>query len=189
VTFDVLRSLHALADGLVGQKRALDEEERKKLAALKVGALTLGEGSAVRLAGYVAPRGHGASSGTHPGGIESVNCRLTKDEWRDLHIDVMPRADVTECDGVVVEMIPQGRDAHPRWTVAELDRLATEKKLVLFVGPLFYDNEHRIRPDCSVRASEPKRMSLWEIHPVVELWVCDDGACTADAARGWKRFD
>jgi hypothetical protein len=189
VSFDVLRALEREAAALVGEKRDLDEAERSKLAAIAVGAQKVGEGTAARLVGYVAPRGRGRSSGTHAGGIESVNCRLEDEAQRDIHINVMPRPDATECDGVVVEMIPQGRGEHPRWNADELDRLAKDQKLVMIVGPLFYDNEHRVRPDCTIKSSEPKRMSLWEIHPVIEVWVCERNGCTADAPRGWKRFD
>jgi hypothetical protein len=33
-------------------------------------------------------------------------------------------------------------------------------------------------------------MTLWEIHPVIEVYLCDDGgACDATRADGWTRLE
>jgi hypothetical protein len=191
MTLQTMRLLQGKADSLVGQGRLLPADDRKKLVSFDVEGQRLGEGSAVRVAGFLAPHGRAPFSGAHLGGIESVNCRLTKEEERDIHIPLTPGANGdTECDGVVVEMIPQGRSAHAQWTTPHLHLLAKEKRLVLFVGPLFYDGEHKVRADCTVIGDQPKRMSLWEVHPVIEFYVCDDGdACRATSRNGWRKVD
>jgi hypothetical protein len=57
--------------------------------------------------------------------------------------------------------------------VATLRRLHDEKLQALLVGGLTYDNEHLVNKDRrNPIGGQPKRMSLWEIHPVTELYVC-----------------
>ena len=190
VTFDELRSLQAAADAALPDAKDLTRAQRDKLVSLTIAGGTFGEGSGVKLVGFIAPDNGSPSSGAHPGGVESVNCRLTKPEERDVHIPVVPRPDQPECEGVVVEPIPQTRAAHPSWTVGPMRQLAHQRKLVMFVGPLLWDNEHRVNPDCGhLKSGQPRRMSLWEIHPVTELYVCDSGSCTADDKSGWRRLD
>jgi len=191
ISFRTLALLQKKAVELVGEGETITAEQRQKLVAIRIGQHTYGEGVPVRVVGYLAPHSsHAPASGVHAGGIESVNCRLDKPEWKDIHIPLIPTLDSEECSGVVVEMIPQGRAAHPNWTTQKLQALEHDKKPVLFVGPLFYDNEHRARPDCSVTASQPKRMSLWEVHPVIEFYECEDeSVCKPSAQKGWKRVD
>lgn len=59
-------------------------------------------------------------------------------------------------------------------------------------GPLFLDNRHNIRKCNETIPGEPKRMSLWEIHPVYGLDVCkrDDVAwCGPKIAARWVSLD
>ena len=188
VTHRVLQKLQARASQLVGQKKELSPSERAKIASLVIDDLALGEGAPVRLAGFLAPHQGSNASGVHPGGVESVNCQLKTEEWKDIHIPVLAQVGDDECHGVVAEMIPQGRDQHPSWTTAALRQLGTNKR-VLFVGPLFYDNEHDVHDDCSATGTQPKRMSLWEVHPVTELWICDTGQCEATNKAGWRKLE
>ena len=68
-------------------------------------------------------------------------------------------------------MIPQGRNSG--WTVKKLKRIAKEGRPVVIRGQLFYDNKHRVNDDPDeVLGGEPKRASLWEVHPVTEFFVC-----------------
>jgi hypothetical protein len=190
ITFKELHELQAAADAALPDAKDLTKAQRDKLLALTIPGGTFGEGTGVKLVGFIAPDNGSPSSGAHPGGIESVNCRLTKPEERDVHIPVVPRPDQPECEGVVVEPIPQTRGAHPSWTTGPMRQLAHQKKLVMFVGPLFWDNEHQVNPDCGhLKSGQPRRMSLWEIHPVTELYVCDSGTCTADDHAGWRKVD
>jgi len=191
VTLYDFAALQKAADKLFPNHKSLTKKQREDLTSLSIGGRTLGEGTGVRLATFIAPSGQSKSSGAHEGGIESVNCRLTAEHDRDVHIPVVndPGSD-TECQGVVVETIPQMRAQHPHWTSAELKKIAKAKTLVMFVGPLFYDNEHLVNDDCAhLQNGQPKRMSLWEIHPVVEVYVCETGSCKASSAAGWRRVD
>jgi hypothetical protein len=190
ITFEQLHALQSAADALLPEPKDLTKEQRDQLVALHVPGGTFGEGTGVRLVGFIAPDNGSPSSGAHEGGIESVNCRLTKPEERDVHVPVVASPEHTECEGVVVEPIPQLRAEHPSWATGPLRQLAQQKKLVMFVGPLFWDNEHKVNPDCGhPRTGQPRRMSLWEIHPVTELYVCDSGTCTADDKTGWRKVD
>ena len=98
----------------------------------------------------------------------------------------------TEREGIVVEMIPQGRP--DGWTIPKLKRIAREGRPVVFRGQLFYDNHHAVNDDPEyVKGSEPKRFSLWEIHPVTEFHVCVTAEKTCDPAKveepQWTRLE
>ncbi len=110
---------------------------------------------------------------------------------RDIHIPVIANLGDDECSGVVVEMIPQGRSEHANWTKENLWKIEKEKKPVLVVGPLFYDSEHLKNPNCAhLLSGQPKRMSLWEVHPVIEFYVCKAGhACDPAASGDWSPLD
>lgn len=189
IDFKVMKKLQKHADDLVGQHVMPDESERKKLASIDVDGLQLGEGAAVRIIGYLAPHTK-PSAGVHAGGIESVNCRLTKEDEKDIHIPLVPAHNADECAGVVVEMIPQGRAYHPHWNRVDLVDVGKTNVKVMFVGPLFYDSEHLVNDDCAhLKNGQPKRMSLWEVHPVIEVYECDEGSCSVDSKAGWTRIE
>jgi hypothetical protein len=124
----------------------------------------MGEGDLVRLSAYlVIARDEGS---------ESVNCAAN--DGTDIHISVGPKSvHPTEFDGIVAEMIPQ----LPRpsgWDSMTLNRLAG--KQVLVVGGLTYDNQHFVNDNpANPRAGQPKRFSLWEVHPITEFYVCPSG--------------
>jgi hypothetical protein len=191
ITIFHMRRLEVEADRVLPKRADRTIDDRRMISRFDLGDCAIGEGSAVRVAGYIAPSGRSSTAGAHEGSVESVNCRLGTSANADIHIPITAGAkNEDECHGVVVEMIPQGRDAHPGWTVAALRDLAKKRRLVLFVGRLFYDNEHLVRPDCAApHVQQPKRASLWEVHPVIEMYVCKDDACTANSAQGWTKID
>jgi hypothetical protein len=86
---------------------------------------------------------------------------------------------------VVVEMIPQ----LPRpagWDARTLRRVKSARQEVLVVGGLMYDNEHLVNGDPShPNGSQPRRMSLWEIHPITEVYVCTRAACDPENQDEW----
>jgi hypothetical protein len=190
ITFDTMVALQSAAQKLVGQGCDIEPADRARIASLDVGGKQLGEGMPVRIVGHLAPHTtKKASSGVHPGGVESVNCRLTKAADKDIHIPLIPSADATECEGVVVEMVPQGRGAHPKWTETGLHAIKPDVE-VMVVGPLFYDNEHEVNADCgNLVPYQPKRASLWEVHPIAELYTCDASTCSVDSLAGWTKVD
>ncbi len=143
------------------------------------GAL-VGEGSYVQLMGRLM-----IARDEHP---ETVNCHGS--DGMDIHISISdkPSAPRTEFDGVVVEMIPQ-LDHPPGWDSATLNGLAKTKRIVLVAGSLTYDNEHYLYDDpdhpSKQSKSQPKRASLWEIHPIVKFFVCDRESCDPTKHDDW----
>jgi len=166
--FATLQDRAGSALGEKAEKTDLDKSDRKKLIGLRLSRnRKVSEGDLVRLLGYVV----GLPNRPKASGRESVNCRLSGVANNDFHIPIGPDPDSTEFDGVVVEMIPQARN--PGWTVAKLRRVARDHRPVIVEGQLFYDNKHRVNDDPdNVLGGEPKRLSLWEIHPIKAFYVC-----------------
>jgi hypothetical protein len=121
----------------------------------------LGEGNYVS---YVAVIRNAHYSDTTGG--EAVNCNMSGNAPNDIHIVLMSDPnDNDECDSTTAEMSPHYRPAN--WTPAKLNALG---KPVRIKGQLFYDNSHSI---CTAHSRpNPKRASLWEIHPVYSVEVC-----------------
>ncbi len=121
----------------------------------------LGEGNYVS---YVAVIKNAHYSDTTGG--ESVNCNMSGNPPNDIHIVLMSDPnDTDECHSTTAEMSPHYRPAN--WTPAALNALG---KPVRIKGQLFYDNSHT--PCTAHSRPNPKRASLWEIHPVYSIEVC-----------------
>jgi hypothetical protein len=39
------------------------------------------------------------------------------------------------------------------------------------------------------KKASPARLSVWEIHPVYSLDVCEESSCAADKDAGWVPFE
>jgi|SRR5271157_5577118 len=121
----------------------------------------LGEGNYVS---YVAVIKNAHYSDTTGG--EAVNCNMSGNAPNDIHIVLMSDPnDTDECHSTTAEMSPHYRPAN--WTPAKLNALG---KPVRIKGQLFYDNSHT--PCSGGSRPNPKRASLWEIHPVYSIEVC-----------------
>jgi hypothetical protein len=166
-----------------GKYSTLTKPDRARLRKLKAGEETVGEGDLVELVGYIAVKPEKSKPHANTSG-ESVNCRLPKSENNDFHISMAPGPDGSEFEGIVVEMIPQQRD--DKWTEDRLKQVQQAHRVVRVRGQLFFDNHHVVNanPQHSL-SNQPKRMSLWEIHPVTEFDVCTKDKCEADG-NGWK---
>ncbi len=185
LTFADFESLQQQTDPIFPQKVHLkiSAADRQKLKGLRVSSGTVDEGSFVKLVGFLAFR----PGKPHASGAESVNCRLSGQANQDFHIPVVERAGDTEFEGIVVEMIPQRRPQG--WTIPKIKRIGARK--VLVTGALFYDNEHIVnKKPRSVIGGQPKRFSLWEIHPVKGFFVCLRAANACDDSRldQWTRL-
>jgi hypothetical protein len=127
---------------------------------------TIGEGSVVRLVAFVEK--------AHPSDVtsgESVNCGETGEEQNDIHIPTVQTPGADECTSVTAEMTPHARPAG--WTSGALNQLGVPVRIT---GQLFFDGSHR---PCKNGSGSPKRVSLWEIHPVYAVDVCS-GSTIAD---------
>ncbi|HEY6348183.1 MAG TPA: hypothetical protein VI636_02115 [Candidatus Angelobacter sp.] len=114
-------------------------------------------------------------------GAESVNCGANapnKPVYHDIHISLVPTADESdECNSIVAEMSPHHRPAE--WTAANLMKLAQAHTPVRVTGHLLFDSSHVPCADGKPVPSNPKRFSLWEVHPIYKFEVCT-GNCDAD---------
>jgi hypothetical protein len=182
LTFDTFSQLQSAAVELVDQGVEIPPAERDKIKSIETAEGTVGEGSRVRLVAFLSKGKPHANSG------ESVNCNLKTEANNDIHVSVAETKNGSEFEGVVVEMIPQDRPAN--WTSSKVDQL--RGNVLLIEGGLFYDNLHFANGDASNPIGrQPKRFSLWEIHPVTSVKVCKKttvSQCDPDRASDWKAF-
>ncbi|SRR5579884_2647187 len=141
----------------------------------------LGEGKLVRMQAFLVL--------AKPEGIESVNCGTAVSDtpaFHDIHIEFVSGPDVTdECSGVVGEMIPHHRP--DSWTADNVHRVLVAKLPVRVTGQLFFDSSHFPCHNGSPVGDNPKRASLWEIHPIYQFEVCPTGDCST--GTGWQPLD
>jgi hypothetical protein len=141
----------------------------------------LGEGKLVTLKAFVLI--------ARQEGGESVNCGKNvpnQAPFHDIHISLVESTSVdNECAGVVAEMSPHHRP--DSWNHANVEKVAREKLPVRVTGHLYFDSSHF---PCSngqaVGTGNPKRISLWEIHPIYAFEVC---TADCDAAGTWVSLD
>jgi hypothetical protein len=64
--------------------------------------------------------------------------------------------------------------------------------MALIEGALLYDNLHVINEEeNNLLRGQPKRFSLWEIHPITSVKVCKKATvsqCDPDRTFDWKQF-
>ena len=152
---------------------------------------TLGEGNLVVFEGYVFEARQECK--------ETVNCGATvpnKNASHDIHIalldaprtthaaDPAPDRDKEECTGFVAEMIPHHRPAE--WTSCNVEAVAEKGLKVRVTGQQFFDASHLTCKAGVPVGSNPKRVSLWEIHPIYSFEVCPSGDC---ASGGWQPLE
>jgi hypothetical protein len=97
---------------------------------------------------------------------EAVNCNRSGYNTNDIHITLISDPNNTDlCQSTIAEISPHYRPVS--WRPGLLNELG---KPVRIRGQLFYDGSHR---PCSGKARpNPKRASVWEIHPVYSIDVC-----------------
>jgi hypothetical protein len=153
----------------------------------------LGEGKLVSLKAFVLK--------ARQEGGESVNCKgnvADEDSFHDIHIsfvnaqnkpktgDTKATLDQKECTGIVAEMSPHHRPAS--WTEGGINKVAKAGALVRITGQQFFDSSHVPCKNGAPVGSNPKRISLWEIHPIYAFDVCISncaGAGTWQSLEEW----
>ena len=169
-----------------GHYATLTKPDRARLNNLQTSHGTVSEGDLVGVTGFVALKPADSEPHANTGG-ESVNCRIKGTDNNDFHISITPNSDESEFQGIVVEMIPQARNAD--WTTARLHKAQTEKRRVRIRGQLFFDNHHRVNDDAQHPVGkQPKRFSLWEIHPITAFEVCTQSQCSENSPA-WKPLE
>jgi hypothetical protein len=102
---------------------------------------------------------------------------------KDIHLSLGPHGG-TEFTGIVGEIIPQ-LPKPAGWDAGTLNRLHAADLSVLVVGGLTYDNEHVVNADPAPKKyGQPARMSLWEVHPITEFFVCKHQPPVSRSAMG-----
>jgi hypothetical protein len=165
ITYDDFKGLQKTADDN-SLKQGLDTS-RDSLRNVfgSSGGTKIGEGTLVQFVTFLL-KAHGSNVGSG----ENVNCKLKPAEDNDIHIELTMDRSVDEpdpCEGVTAEMSPHFRPAE--WTkLTDLDKF---DRPVRVTGPLFYDDSHT--PCHGTVRPNPKRISVWEIHPVYQFEVCN----------------
>ena len=96
-------------------------------------------------------------------------------------------------ESAIVEMTPHYRIWHqPNWSIELVTGVIGRQ--VKIVGQLLADNEHAKAKDSCAHPNADKnkcwRMSIWELHPVTEFYVCgpgEDSTC-APTSPNWVKL-
>jgi hypothetical protein len=107
------------------------------------------------------------------GAGEAVNCNIPGHASNDIHIVLLKDLNDDECLSTTAEMSPHYRPPH--WTPENLLK-ASAGHPVRVQGQLFFDGSHT--PCSGTSRPNPKRASLWEIHPVYSVDVCTQTTIT-----------
>lgn len=185
LSFADFKMLQGEAGAIFPPKRDLQipAEDREKLSDLKFSKGMVSEGDLVQISAFIVAE-------PHPNAGESVNCGLKGPANNDFHIPVGEQAPPagTDFQGIVVEMIPQERNAG--WTVAKLQDIMDKGLRIRVIGQLLYDSIHVPNSDPNnVMGGQPKRMSLWELHPITEFAVCTKAACSDTRTSDWTQLE
>jgi hypothetical protein len=179
IDFDVLHQLQqdAASAGVTFGSDPQLPKDRSLLHGLATKAGSIGEGTVVRLVAFVI--------NAHPSNVgsgESVNCNRPDAESNDIQIALGQNSNHDdECSSVTAEMSPHFTpDA---WNPNDLNQ--HNERLFRFTGQLFFDASHR--PCSGSTGPNPKRSSLWEIHPIYAVEVCGDASnsCKVDSDANW----
>jgi hypothetical protein len=153
------------------------------------------EGTLVRMVAFLL---HGAYSNTGSG--EGVNCGIPGVKTNDIHLafsKAKPTAATNECNSLTAEIIPHLRP--PEWLVLATLHKTSSKTAKVRIAALDLDRPLRItgqmmldgshKPCTPGHPQSPKRISVWEIHPVYAIDVCTKKtltACRVNVAGDWK---
>jgi hypothetical protein len=142
-------------------------------------------------------------------GAESTNCGLSGAEETDFHIGIgfnrtiglglQDGHTLTDIEkkrlaqtSMVVEVTPHYRaQFKPTWTYDFLRQYVGRQ--VKVVGQLMLDNDHTVpRDNCADPNADPDRcwrMTAWEIHPVIGVYVCTTTAACPRSSSAWSPLE
>ena len=109
---------------------------------------------------------------------EAVNCNIPGNDTNDIHIVLVQNPGDDECTSTTAEMSPHFRPA--TWTPDNIMK-ASAGHPIRVEGHLFYDGSHS--PCTATSRPNPKRASLWEVHPVYSFEVCSQNTIAECQAR------
>jgi hypothetical protein len=164
--FELLQASFRPWQGLAAADRAKFRQRTR------VTKTEVGEGDVVEMTGFIV--GTPAARRSDP-----ANCLLVGEEKNTFRINIARHKDDTEFESIIVAMPPhrwEGDKNVPRnadWTLEKLRWVSRNGFEVKVAGQLFFDNKHLANSDPGeVVPNEPKRLSVWEIHPVFAFQVC-----------------
>ena len=142
-------------------------------------------------------------------GAESTNCGLSGADETDFHIGIgfnrtialslQDGHTLTDIErkrlaqtSMVVEVTPHYRAQHrPTWTYDFLRQYVGRQ--VKVVGQLMLDNDHTVpRDNCADPNADTNRcwrMTAWEIHPVIRLYVCTSTTACPRSSSAWALIE
>jgi hypothetical protein len=196
IDFKVLQELQDAAAhrATFGSDKSLPKD-RSVLQDLPTSAGSIGESTLVRMAGFVMKAKY-----SNQGTGESVNCKRPDNASNDIHTvvvedpaKVVPKpTEAEECASATAEISPHFRP--DLWTP---DMLMQKDKTIFkdfdrykvrFTGQLFFDASHT--PCKGGKGANPRRSTIWEIHPVYAIEVCTLGlSCSVDSDVGWQSLE
>lgn len=164
ITYADLIALQEAADSIAGLRQSLKTSRQQLLGSLLPAKPKVVEGALVQLVTFAKD-----ARNSNPGAGEKVNCNLASKEENDIHIELMNEVDEEDpCKSVTAEMSPHFRPAE--WqAIVKLSKKLTRP--VRITGSLFFDNSHQ--PCRGEKRPNPKRISVWEIHPVYQFEICN----------------
>lgn len=128
------------------------------------------EGSVVSIRGYIVGIPHVSRADRDP--CDTAPGRAA----RDYVLNLGELAGDTEFDSIIAVITARNRRQHPndkKWNLEKIRRIARETAMFRLTGQLFYDSKHVVNSDPAAEMKdEPRRLSLWEIHPVTNIKVC-----------------
>lgn len=147
------------------------------------------EGQLVRLTAFVHLAKYSNTKRKKDGsGGENVNCNRPGKPPNDLHIVLVPAQNKVEAESVTAEVSPHFRP--PEWTDDNLNHF--HDHLFRFTGQLFLDTSHKACGPGSSKGCTPKRISVWEVHPVYAIEICestDASTCEPNGTDGWEPLE
>lgn len=141
----------------------------------------IGEGDLVTIVGFVADAHYmpKSESKSKKAG-ETVNCHSSQHESADIHLSIAskpgrisakdPKKNEKLCQTLSAEMIPHLRPAV--WNSDNLDQVTDLERPVRITGQLFFDGSHVPCKDGEPVGTNPRRISVWEVHPIYKFEVC-----------------
>jgi len=162
VTFDSIANLP--------WPKSVERLSRDKWPAADEASVEKYEGVPVSVEGYLA--------GAKQEGPESPNCHGDDAQFRDFHVWLVKNASDDRSRSIVVEVTPRVRANHPNWQTDVLGQIVKKDQRVRISGWLMLDPEH---PDQVGKT----RGTIWEIHPIMQIEVNQNGQWTPlDRAGG-----
>lgn len=152
--------------------KAIERKRRADWSAANTNAVSRYEGIPISVVGYLA--------GAKEEGPESPNCHGADHPFRDFHIWLTKAAGQDRSGSIVVEATPRVRAKHPGWRTDVLGRIVNGKQRVRISGWSMLDPEH---PDQVGKT----RGTIWEIHPIMQIEVEQQGRWVALDSVAGKR--